>query len=86
MPKPGHRSRTLRRVFKKTPGGKVVIHYRERRPKKAKCASCGSVLNIPSERPYKMQKMSKSRKKVSRPFPELCSRCMRKKIKEEARK
>lgn len=88
MPKPAHKSRSLRKVFRKLPGGRTTIHYRKRKPKKAKCSSCGSVLKgIPRERPYKMQRLSKSKKRPSRPYAGiLCSKCMREKIKKEARK
>ena len=78
------KSRTFRRIFKKTPGGKTKLHYTLRKPKKAKCAKCGDVLKgITNERPKKMQNIPKSQKTVSRPYGgNLCSRCMRKTIKE----
>ncbi len=67
----------------KTPGGVVKTHYRERKPRHARCARCGAVLKgVPREVPSKLSKMSRSRKKPSRPFAgTLCSRCMREEIK-----
>ncbi len=82
------KSRSLRRVFRRTPGGKTVIHYEPRKPKKAHCASCGAVLKgVLRERPYKMQNIPKTKKRPSRPYGGmLCSRCMREKILMSVRK
>jgi len=78
------KSRTLRRIKVKVPGNRSVIHYRKRKPSAAKCAGCGAVLSgVPRERPYKMKNMAKTQKRPERPYGGiLCSRCMRKKIKE----
>lgn len=76
------KSRSLRRVSVKTPGSKTVVHYRKRKPAKAKCGSCGADLKgVPRERPYKMHNMPKTAKRPERPFGGvLCSRCMRNEI------
>ena len=81
-----HKSRTYRRIFTKTPSG-TVIHYKKRKPSKAKCAVCKKVLlGVASERKYKMMNMPKSQKRVSRKYGgNLCSKCARKKIISEAR-
>lgn len=77
------KSRSMRRVRVKLPGNKSVIHYRKRKPEKAKC-SCGAVLHgVVRERPFKLRKILKVMKRPERPYAGvLCSRCMRKKIKE----
>lgn len=87
MPRPNKKSRSLRRISVKTPGGKTTIHYKFRKPKAAKCSKCGAVLKgIARERPYKMKKMAKSKKRVSRPYSgALCTRCMRSLFVEKAR-
>ncbi len=87
MPSGIHKSRTMRRVFVKTPGSRTVLHYRLRKPSKAICARCGTVLaGTASQRPYKMMNMAKSKKRPERPFGGvLCSRCMRAEIKAKAR-
>lgn len=87
MPAPNKRSRTFRRVFVKTPGGKNVLHYRKRKPAKAHCASCGALLHgVPRERPYVMQRLGKTEKRPERKFGgQLCSRCSRFKLREHAR-
>lgn len=83
MPRPSRRSRTLRRIHVKTSKGSV-LKYAKRKPSKAHCATCGQVLHgVASERPYKISKMSKTEKRPDRPYAgQLCSRCMRIKIKE----
>ena len=80
--------RSRRMVFVKVPGNRTVIQFRERKPKAARCANCGAVLGgVPRERPFRMKKMAKSRKRPSRIYGGyLCTRCVRKKIIEEARK
>jgi len=85
MPAGRHKSRSMRRVYTKLPGNKVVIHYKKRKPSKAECAVCGAPLHgVPRERPYKMQNMAKTKKRPSRPYGGvLCSKCMRAKLKEK---
>lgn len=82
-----YRSRTMRRVFRKTPGGKVVLQYKKRKPQKAHCAECGSVLaGVPRERPFKMRQMTKTATRPQRPYGGvLCTRCMRNLMKQRAK-
>ena len=82
MPAGRHKSRSLRRVYRKV-STRVSLQYKKRKPKKAHCSKCGDVLKgVPRERPYKMQNMPKTKKRPERPFGGvLCSRCMREKIK-----
>ncbi len=79
------KSRSLRRVHKKVPGGRTVIHYEPRKPKQAKCGSCGKALHgIPRELPSKFRNLPKSQKRPERPYGGvLCSKCMRQKILEK---
>lgn len=81
------KSRSLRRVFRKTPGGKTVVHYKIRKPGKPQCAECGKVLSgTPNINAYNLKKMSKSSKRPERPYGgNLCSSCMRKKMIKKAR-
>ena len=87
MTLPRHRSRSLRRVKVRTPGGKTVTHYRKRTPKAAKCGNCSDVLKgVPRGRPSKLKNMPKTAKRPERPYGGvLCSSCMRKQVKAEAR-
>ncbi len=81
------KSRTFRRVYVKTPGGKTVLHYRRRKPAKAQCGNCGALLKgVPQARVYKMRNMPKTMKRPERPYGGvLCTRCMRAKIIQKAR-
>ena len=82
MPAPRLRSRSLRKVFRKVPGGRVSLHYKKRKPKAAKCGNCGAALKgVPRELPFKMRSMAKTKKRPERPYGGvLCSRCMRQTI------
>lgn len=85
MPAPRFRTRTFRKVFVKTPGGKTVLHYRKRKPKKAVCANCKKPLNgVMRERPYKMKNLPKTKKRPERAYGGvLCSQCSRLKLTEK---
>lgn len=79
----GHfKSRSLRLISRKVPGGRTTIQFRHKKPKKAHCAKCGSLLHgVPRERPYRMRQMPKTKTRPERPFGGmLCSRCMRAEI------
>ena len=45
MPRPALRSRKLRRVNVKTPGGRNVTHYEKRTSSRPRCAICGRPLS-----------------------------------------
>jgi large subunit ribosomal protein L34e len=87
MPRPSRRSRTLRRVFVRTPGSNTVLSYRKRKPSKQVCANCGKVLpGIPHERPHVMRNLPKTKKRPERPMGGvLCSACTRRMIITKAR-
>ena len=83
-----YKSRQAHRMLSvKVPGGRTVIHFKKKKPSKAKCASCGKVLSgVPRERPHKMRKMSKTKKRPERPYGgKLCSKCTRKLLRAKAR-
>ena len=77
------KSRSLRRVFKRVIS-KTKRVYLRRKPKSAKCAGCGVPLNgIPRLTANKAKNLAKSKKRPQRPYGgELCSKCTRKRIKE----
>ncbi|MBW2991025.1 50S ribosomal protein L34e [Candidatus Woesearchaeota archaeon] len=87
MPRPRHRSRSLRRVQKKMPGGKTRQVYVKKKTKTHKCAKCGIKLKgIPRLSATKAKKISKSKKRPERPYGGfLCNKCAREKLKKEAR-
>jgi large subunit ribosomal protein L34e len=83
-----YRSKTLRKVFRKTPGGRVSLLYKKRKPQKGKCAKCGALLHgVARAIPTRMSNIPKSKKRPTRPFGgNLCSKCMRFNIKAKTRK
>ncbi|MBT6995298.1 50S ribosomal protein L34e [Candidatus Woesearchaeota archaeon] len=85
MPAGKHKSRSLRRVFVKTPGSGTKIQYRKRKPSKRACQDCGKALQgIPSLIQSKFKNLPLTKKKPQRPYGgNLCSSCMRKKIKSQ---
>ena len=74
--------RSTKRYKVKTPGGKTVIHLKKRKPSYAICKKCGAKLNRPK---LNVKKLPKTKKRPERPFPELCSKCMREYFKEKVR-
>ena len=76
------RNRSLRKVFVKVAKG-VKLHFENRPANLNSCANCKTALKgIKKMRGYKFKSISKSEKKVNRPYGgNLCSKCMREKIK-----
>lgn len=76
MPKPSER--TKKKKFRRTPGGRVAIHYSGGKPGKHSCAICGSILHgMPHGKSVsKLGKLSKSEKRPEAIFAgTLCSKC-----------
>ena len=77
------KSRSKRRVYTRTPSGKLKKVQKLRKNSPLTCSECGKVLpGIPRLIASKFRKLSKTKKRASRPYPNLCSKCMRKKIRE----
>ncbi|MEM4245167.1 MAG: 50S ribosomal protein L34e [Candidatus Nanoarchaeia archaeon] len=81
------KSRKHRKIRVVTPGGKTKIIYKKKKPSKAQCAKCGSILHgVPSQRVYKIKRMPKTKKRPERPYGGvLCSKCTRELMVEKAR-
>jgi len=81
------RSRSLRRVKVRTPGGKLKTHYKRRKPSIAKCRDCGKPLSgVPRLRPADLRKLPKTKRRPQRMFGgNLCSACMREFLREKVR-
>ncbi len=86
MTKPRFKSKGWKKVKKKIPSG-VTIHYRRKKPNKAKCGRCGKELHgVPRLRPIQLNKLPKTKKRPERPYGgNLCSSCMRELMREKAR-
>ncbi|ABU82373.1 50S ribosomal protein L34e [Ignicoccus hospitalis] len=80
MVRPAYRSRSRRRVYKRTPGGKTVVHFEKRKPKAARCAICGRPLGgVPRGRPVEIRKLSKTERRPERPYGGyICHACLMK--------
>jgi len=83
-----YRSKRMRKVHTKLPGGKVVPHYSLRNVGKPQCRMCGVPLQgVVRGRVSQAGKFTKSERKPERPYGGvLCTKCMRKTMIERARK
>ena len=78
-------SRSLRKIKRRTPGSRTIIRLVKRGPYHVVCNNCGAKLNRARLSNKEMNRLPKSKKRPQRPFPDLCSKCMRKKFKESVR-
>ena len=87
MPAGRFKSGRFRKIFVRTPGSRVTVHYRESKPKKASCGTCGVQLaGVPRQRPAVLRKFPRSARRPERPYGGvLCSSCMRLVLKTKAR-
>lgn len=87
MPRPALRSRSLRKIRKKLPGGASIIHYIKKIPKKAVCAKCKKPLHgVASGLTAKVRSLAKSKKRPERPYGgKLCSKCTKDELKKKLR-
>ena len=84
MLRPGKtKSRSFRRIFTRVIS-KTKLFYQKGKPQQAKCSECGAKLKgVPRLTATKAMKAPKTTKRPERPYGgELCSKCMRIRIKE----
>ncbi len=63
------KTHSLRRMKTKLPGGGLSIHYKERRPKRARDPVTKELLpGVPSLNPYRIRKLPKSQRRPNRPY------------------
>ncbi len=81
------KSRTMRRVYKTTPGGRNKVDYVLRKPKKLRCFNCNNELHgIPRLRPIKLSNLAKTKRRPQRALGGvMCSACSRRAIIEKSR-
>lgn len=86
--RPRHRSKSMRRLKRRTPSGKRVMHFKRRKPKRARCYMCNSLLHGVSRNvASKVRGKAKTKKRPERKFGGvLCARCSREEIKQAVRK
>jgi len=77
----------LRKIQRKTPGGRTVTHLRKKITNKHTCAICNAVLSgTPRGSRVDIRKLNKTQRRPSRPFGgQLCSACSRRVISLRAR-
>jgi large subunit ribosomal protein L34e len=77
----------MKKIAKRTPGGKLTIHYRREKVGFARCARCKKpLIGVPSLSRVEISRLPKSRRRPTRPYGGyLCSRCMRSEIKKRVR-
>jgi large subunit ribosomal protein L34e len=85
MTQPKFRARTFRRVFRKTPGGNTVLHHERRKNSRPTCPICGIELHAARMSAVALRKLPRSGRRIERPLPNLCPKCMRQKMKDKAR-
>lgn len=85
MPRPSQRTKKVRRIKRRLPGGRTVIRFEKKDHSKPVCSVCKKPLaGVKSGRTAELKKLPKSKKRPNRPYGgQLCSRCMREKIKEK---
>jgi len=79
------RTRSKKRVKKTTPGGRKVLHFKKKKTSYHHCGECDTKLNKPRLGMLKAKKTAKTKKRPERPYANLCSKCMRAKIKSRLR-
>ena len=79
--------RFSKRRQRKSPSGKSIVKFKEKKPAHAKCGVCGGKLNaVPNKTKSQMRKLSKTQKRPERVFGGvLCHACTRRIIKEKTR-
>jgi large subunit ribosomal protein L34e len=76
--------RTSKKMKKKTPGGKTGVYFKKKKPSHHKC-KCKAKLNRAKLTPNQLKKLPKVKRRPERPYPEMCSGCMRQMLKESVR-
>ena len=86
MPRRALRTRSKKRTKVRTPGSKVVDHYRRGPTSRPVCAACGrQILGVAKGKRSQLSKIPGSRKRVSRTYGGvLCPTCLRERVEEAA--
>ncbi len=79
------RTRKVKKVVKRTPGNRLTVHFRRAKVDYAHCGNCGRKMVRARLKPSEIRKLPKVQRRPERPFPELCAKCMREKIREMIR-
>ncbi|MEM2816481.1 MAG: 50S ribosomal protein L34e [Candidatus Bathyarchaeia archaeon] len=87
MPQPHLRTRSLKKVKVKVPGGRTKTHCKKEKVSTVICAVCRKPLaGVPLKDPAEVRKLSYSSRRVWRPYGgHICSNCLKTGIKKAAR-
>lgn len=78
MVKPFLKSRSYKKNYRRTPGGRTVVHYEKRKNTPMKCGKCGNILAGVPVKDSERRKLPKSLKRPERMFGGvLCSKCLK---------
>ncbi|MBI1969774.1 50S ribosomal protein L34e [Candidatus Woesearchaeota archaeon] len=81
------KSRTMRRVYRRTPGGRLVLHFVKRKAKQPHCSNCGTVLHGMPRVKSSLRGFPRTKIRPERPYGgNFCSGCMRKHFTQQTRK
>ncbi|MFC2162232.1 hypothetical protein ACFLRF_00990 [Candidatus Altiarchaeota archaeon] len=77
MVRPSQRTRSVKKVKKRTPGGRTVTHYRSGKTKSGKCGRCSAQLKGVASGTEAVRKTPKGSRTPTRPYSgELCGGCL----------
>ena len=86
MPELRYRSRSYKRIFKKTPGGRTVIHYRRKNHQSMSVPDVENHYMVFPGKTLRDKETREIQKRPNRPYGGYyCSSCARKVFKREAR-
>uniref|UniRef100_A0A7C2ZQP2 Large ribosomal subunit protein eL34 n=1 Tax=Ignisphaera aggregans TaxID=334771 RepID=A0A7C2ZQP2_9CREN len=78
MVRPLYRSHSHKRIYRRTPGGRTVVHYERRKNTPMRCGRCGAILAGVPVKEHERRCLPKTAKRPERPFGGvLCPRCLR---------
>lgn len=87
MPRPSERTRSRKRAFKPSPGGKMGTRLKNEIGAFSRCISCGRQLaGLSNSSSLKTRMLNKGKKSVWRPYGgQLCHNCLKVALKQAAK-
>ncbi len=81
------KSGNVKRINRRTPGGRRTVIYKRKKHSPARCAICGAILaGVPTGSPGEIRGLPKTKRRPNRRYGGyLCPKCMRLKVSEEIR-
>ena len=79
--------RRMKKTLRRTPGGRLSVQYKPKKPSKATCPICGAKLfAVPNRSIVGMRRLAKTEKRPERVFGGvLCGNCVQQILKEKLR-